>query len=82
MVMFGRGFFVDIPLSEVERRLLDDFSNEGDVWPLFQQECTIDDLVEELRHIHTIGYMMDDGVWYRCSIIENGFVVWEEIGIL
>lgn len=79
MVMFGRGFFADIPLSEAERRMLADFSNEADVWPLFQQECTIDELIEELRRTRAIGYMMDDSVWYRCTIIENGFVLWEEM---
>ncbi len=82
MVMFGRDFFTNVPLPEVECQLLADFSNEGDVWPLFRQECTIEELVEELRHTHAIGYMMDDGVWHRCSIIEDGFAVWEEIGII
>lgn len=82
MVMFGRDFFTNIPLSEVEHQLLSDFNNEADVWPLFRQECTIDELVEELRCACAIGYMMDDGVWYRCSVIEDGFALWEEIEIL
>lgn len=64
--------------EEVEVLLLSCYE-EKDVWRRCVIESTIEKMVEELRRLRIPGYMMDDGQWYRCTIIENGYVLWEEL---
>lgn len=55
------------------------FYEEKDVWRRCVAECTIEEMVEQLRRFRIPGYMMDDGQWYRCTIVENGHTLWEEL---